>query len=87
MFRVVFDRSTLHAVGDFVADRIDDDVRRADEAGDKPALSFAIGSRDLVALFRRDIDQRPWARTEVGRYLLRAARLHRDHPDFRAWWA
>lgn len=86
MFQVVIDRSTLHEVGEFVAHRIDDDVRRADRAGDRHALSYAIGRRDLVAAFRHDIDARPWARAEVGRYLLRTARLYRGHPDYREWW-
>ena len=82
----MLERSTLHDIGQFVMARIDDEVRRADEAGDKPALSYALGSRDVVAAIRRDIDARPWARDEVSRYLLRTARLHRRHPEYREWW-
>ena len=86
VFQVVIDRSALHEVGDFLAHRIDDDVRHADRSGDGRALSYAIGRRDLLAVFRRDIDSRPWAHAEVGRYLLRTARLYRGHPDYREWW-
>lgn len=80
------DAMTLHEVGEFVALRVDDELRRADESGDKPALSYARGSAGLVATMRRDIDARPWARKEIGGYLLRMARLHQRHPDFRVWW-
>jgi hypothetical protein len=85
--QAVTDRGLLREVSDFLAQRVDEEIRRADEAGDKAALSFALGSRDLLAGVTRDIDARPWARTEVGNYLLRQARLHHGHPDFRSWWA
>lgn len=80
------DATTLREVAEFVALRVDEELRRADEAGDKSALSYARGSAGLVATMRRDIDERPWARAEVGSYLLRTARLYREHPDFRVWW-
>jgi hypothetical protein len=76
----------LREVGDFVARRLDEEIRSADEAGDKPALSFALGSRELLAEVARDVDARPWARREVANYLFRAARLYRGHPDFQHWW-
>ena len=77
---------TLREVAEFVALRIDDELRRADEAGDKQVVSYVHGSRDLVAAMRRDIDARPWARSEVANYLFRTARLYREHPEFRSWW-
>ncbi len=83
---VVVDRATLHELGDFVARRIDDELRRADESGDRAALSRARASRDLLTTMRRDLDERPWAHREIGNYLLRAARIRSDHPEFRFWW-
>lgn len=80
------DRVILREVGDFLAHRIDDEIRAADEAGDKTAISYAIGSRELLSRAVRDIDARPWARREVANFLLRWARLHRTHPDFQYWW-
>lgn len=77
----------LHEVSAFLARRIDEEIRRADEAGDKAALAFARGSRELLDDVTRDIDARPWARSEVANYLIRSARLHREHPDFPHWWA
>lgn len=83
----VVDATTLREVAEFVALRIDDELRRADESGDKHALSWARGSADLVTTMRRDLDARPWARAEVGTYLVRTAQLYREHPEYRVWWA
>jgi hypothetical protein len=80
------DQRTLHELGDFVAQRINDDVRAAEAVGYERAVSYAHWRRDLHAEIQRDIDERPWARDEVGNYLQRAARLYRDHPDYREWW-
>jgi hypothetical protein len=40
----------------------------------------------IFAALRRDVEDRPWARREVGDFLLRSARLWRHHPHFRVWW-
>ena len=45
------------------------------------------GGATCTPQFRRDVDERPWAKTEVGNYLRREAQLYRDHPDFRDWWS
>ncbi|MFC6288198.1 hypothetical protein ACFP3Q_14070 [Nocardioides sp. GCM10027113] len=80
------DQITLQELSEFVTARVADDVRRAEEAGDKAALSWYEGTRVVVDQVRRDVEERPFARDEVGRYLMRSARLYRDHPDFRLWW-
>ncbi len=80
------DQRTLQELGRFVAQRINDDVRAAEELGDDQAVSYAHWRRDLHAAIQRDIDERPWARAEVENFLQRAARLYRDHPDYREWW-
>jgi hypothetical protein len=80
------DQRTLHDLGQFVAQRISDDVRAAEELGDDQAVAYAHWRRDLHASIQRDIDERPWARAEVERFLHSSARLYRDHPDYREWW-
>lgn len=81
------DRRTLQELADFVGRRADDDLRRAHRTGDVVGREWAAVRRELVVRMRRDLDERPYARAEVGNYLLRAARIRRDHPDFRDSWA
>lgn len=71
---------------DFVISRIDETVYIAEQVGDEGARSFALGSRRLMQQMRVDLDGRPWASHEVSNYVLRLARLYRDHPDFRSSW-
>jgi len=85
-YQVLSDQRTLNDLGQFVAHRISDDVRAAEELGDDQAVSYAHWRRDLYAAIQRDIDERPWARAEVENFLQGAARLYRDHPDYREWW-
>jgi hypothetical protein len=80
------DQRTLNDLGQFVAHRVGDDVRAAEELGDDQAVAYAHWRRDLYAAIQRDIDERPWARAEVENFLQGAARLYRDHPDYREWW-
>jgi len=80
-------RTTLHELGTFVEQRISEDVRAAEYTGDDRAVDYARRRLALHAQFQRDIDERPWAHGEVGNYLHRAARLYRDHPEFREWWS
>jgi hypothetical protein len=82
----VVDQIALRELGDFVNARVAEDVTRAEQTGDKAALSYYEGSRVIFAALRRDVEDRPWARREVGDFLLRSARLWRHHPHFRVWW-
>jgi hypothetical protein len=86
-YHVVVDQIALRELGDFVNARVAEDVTRAEENGDKFALSYYEGSRVLFAQVRRDVEERPWAHDEVGNFLLRSARLYRRHPHFRVWWS
>ena len=74
------DTSTLQHVGERLARRFEEDVRLADERGDKAMLEWSLRSLEIVEEMRRDLRRRPWARREVGGYLLRTARLHLDGP-------
>jgi hypothetical protein len=77
---------TLRELGSFVEQRINEDIRVAEGVGYDRAISYAQWRRDLHAQLRRDIDERPWAKEEVGNFLRREAALYRDHPDYREWW-
>jgi hypothetical protein len=79
-------RRTLHELGSFVELRIGEEARAAQDAGDQRALSYARSRLALLTRMRADIDERPWARTEVANFLRRAARIYREHPDY-VWWA
>lgn len=81
------EQTTLRELASFVAHRTAEDVTVAERVGDPQAVSYAHWRRDLHAQFLRDVDERPWAKAEVGNYLRREAQLYRDHPDFREWWA
>ena len=81
------EQTTLRELGTFVAHRVAEDVRAAEQSGDPQAVSYAQWRRDLHAQFQRDVEERPWAQSEVGNFLRREARLYRDHPEFREWWA
>lgn len=85
--RIVPDhRVALVELCSFVERRLAEEVMIADDVGDDAAHSFAQTSRKLAAEMRREIDERPWAREEIGNYLLRAARQYLAHLDFRPWW-
>jgi len=76
----------LRELASFVQQRINEDVRTAEAVGYERGLDYARRRLAMHAEFQADIDERPWARGEVGNYLHREARLYRDHPDFREWW-
>jgi hypothetical protein len=85
-YQVLSDQRTLNDLGQFVAHRISDDVSAAETLGNDQAVAYAHWRRDFYAAILRDIDQRPWARAEVEKFLQSAARLYRDHADYREWW-
>jgi hypothetical protein len=79
-------RAVLLELSAFLERRLDEELLITDDIGDEAAHSFAKTSRRLVSEMRRDIDQRPWARDEVGNCLFRAARAYRTHVEYQTWW-
>lgn len=71
---------------EFVVRRLDERIRLAEEAGDKAAHDFALGSRRIMVRIGQDLTERPWGHPEMSRFLLRAASRYRRHPEFQQRW-